>query len=55
MISKDVDGNCRQHSEHLPRGPLSAWHGVEVQGVADGQVSLTGEGQDGQHWAVRGP
>ena len=39
----------------LPCGPLGAGHGVGVQRVADGQVPLTGEGEDGQHRAVGGP
>ena len=36
----------------LPGGPLGARHGVEVQGVADGQVSLEREGEDRQNRTV---
>ena len=39
----------------LPRGPARPRHGVEVEGVADGQISLAGETEYRQHRAVESP
>ena len=39
----------------LPRGPARPCHGVEVEGVADGQISLAGETEYRQHRAVESP
>ena len=39
----------------LPRGPPCPSHGVEIEGVADGQISLTGEAEDSQYRAVESP
>lgn len=40
---------------HDPQRPPEAGHGVQVQRVADGQVSLQRESHDGQHGDVRCP
>ena len=39
----------------LPRGPARPRHGVEVEWVADGQISLAGETEYRQHRAVESP
>ena len=36
-------------------GSFHAGHGVGVHGVADGQVPLEGESEDGEHRAVGSP
>ena len=46
--------DCAQGSDD-PAGALEAGHSVRIEGVADGQVALAGEGQDGEHRAVLGP
>ena len=39
------------YTEYLD-GPGESCHGVLVEGVADGEVALHGEGQDGEHRGV---
>ena len=38
-----------------PRGAARSSHGVEIERVTDGQISLTGETEDCQYGAVEGP
>ena len=38
-----------------PGCPGGAGHGVQVDGVADGQIPLPGEAEDGQHRDVECP
>ena len=38
-----------------PRGSARSRHGVEIERVTDGQISLTGETEDCQYGAVEGP
>ena len=38
-----------------PRGAACSSHGVEIERVADGQISLTGETEDCQYRAVESP
>ena len=44
-----------QFEFEVPGGALEAGHRVAVERVADGDVALAGERQDGQHRAVGGP
>ena len=52
--SRGDGADCAQGGDN-PAGALEAGHGVGVERVADGQVALAGEGQDGEHRAVLGP
>ena len=47
-------GNGPDHDDDLD-GPTEPGHGVLVEWVADGEVSLHGECKDGQHGGVAGP
>ena len=38
-----------------PRGSARSRHGVEIERVTDGQISLTGETEDCQYGAVESP
>ena len=38
-----------------PGGAACSSHGVEIERVTDGQISLTGETEDCQYGAVEGP
>lgn len=40
---------------YYPDGPLQPWHGVEMQGMTNGQVPFRGKGHNCQHWHVRWP
>ena len=42
-------------SVFLPRGSARPSHGVEIERVTDGEISLTGETEDCQYRAVESP
>ena len=50
------DHCCSKVKIHAPNldGPRKACHGVLVKRMADGKVSLHGEGKDGEHRSVAG-